>query len=63
MTASEANKIDINKETNLETLKDLVKYWQDLAFLTQSRISKLQPNFTLEQLKNSDENNDEKGTK
>ncbi len=59
MTPSEANKIDINNETNLDKLRELVKYWQNLAYQTELTISKLQPGFTLEDLnsENEPENN------
>jgi len=50
MTPSEANKIDINNETNLDKLRELVKYWQNLAYKTELRISQLQPGFTLDDL-------------
>ena len=56
MTPSEANNIDLNCETNLETLRALVKYWQNLAYLTELRISKLQPGFTLDKLEDNDGN-------
>ena len=55
MTASEANKIDINTETNLEKLRELVKYWQNLALLTEVRISKLVPPTQIEQLNDEGE--------
>ena len=41
MTPSEANQIDIDKETNLEKLRELVKYWQNLAYQNELKISKL----------------------
>ena len=50
MTPSEANKIDINNETNLDKLRELVKYWQNLSYQTELRLSKLQPGFTLDDL-------------
>jgi hypothetical protein len=55
MTPSEANEIDINSETNLGKLRELVKYWQNLAFQTELRISKLQPGFALEELNGESE--------
>lgn len=55
MTANEANKIDINTETNLEKLRELVKYWQNLALLAEVRISKLVPPIKLEQLNDESE--------
>ncbi|MGG7036711.1 MAG: hypothetical protein ACI7YS_16165 [Flavobacterium sp.] len=54
MTPSEANKIDINNETNLDKLRELVKYWQNLAYQAELRISKLQPGFTLDQLNDNE---------
>lgn len=50
MTPSEANKIDIKSETNLDKLRELVMYWQNLAYQTELRISKLKPGFTLDDL-------------
>ncbi len=50
LTPSEANKIDINSETNIDKLRELVKYWQNLAYQIESRISKLQLGFTLDDL-------------
>jgi hypothetical protein len=55
MTPNEANKIDINNETNLDKLRELVKYWQNLAFQIELRISKLQPGFALEELNGESE--------
>ena len=55
MTPNEANKIDINIETNLDKLRELVKYWQNLAYQTELRISKLQPGFTLDDLNGESE--------
>jgi hypothetical protein len=55
MTPSEANKIDIISETNLDKLRELVKYWQNFAYQTELRISKLQPGFILEDLNDESE--------
>lgn len=55
MTPSEANKIDINSETNLDKLRELVKYWQNLAINAVIELQKHRPTFTLEDLQNSDE--------
>lgn len=55
MTPSEANQIDIDKETNLEKLRELVKYWQNLAYQNELKISKLKPDFTLDDLNDETE--------
>jgi hypothetical protein len=55
MTSNEANKIEINSETNLDKLRELVIYWQNLAYLAELRISELQPSLTLDQLKDIDQ--------
>lgn len=57
MTPSEANKIDINKETNLDALRELVKFWQNLTFNAVTELQKHKPTFTLEDLKKSNEEN------
>ncbi len=51
MTADEANKINLDKETNIEKLKELVKYWQNLAYLAELKVSKLEQSFAVEQIK------------
>jgi hypothetical protein len=48
MTPSEANEIDINSETNIDKLRELVKYWQNLAYQAELRIKKIQPGFTID---------------
>lgn len=55
MTPSEANEIDINSETNLEKLRKLVKYWQNLAYQAELRIKKIKPGFTLDNLNGENE--------
>lgn len=56
MTADEANKINLDKETNIEKLKELVKYWQNLAYLAELKVAKLQQSFAVEQIKENTKN-------
>jgi hypothetical protein len=39
MDASEANRIDLNTETSVNKLRELVKYWQDRALSLQNQIA------------------------
>lgn len=55
MTPSEANKIDIDKETNVDKLRKLVKFWQNQTIKAVTELQKHKPAFTLEDLRNSDE--------
>lgn len=57
MTPSEANKININNETNLDKLRELVKFWQNLTINAITELQKHKPTFTLDNLQNSDEEN------
>jgi hypothetical protein len=57
MTPSEANKININNETNLDKLRELVKFWQNLTISAITELQKHKPTFTLDDLRNSDEEN------
>gem|GEM_PF-3834559 len=41
MTPTEANKIDINTETNLDKLRELVRYWQNKAATAEFTIREL----------------------
>lgn len=58
MTPSEANKININNETNLDKLRELVKFWQNLTINAVIELQKHRPTFTLEDMQSS---NDETG--
>ncbi len=60
MTPSEANKIDINNETNLTKLRELAKFWQDIALNAVAELQKYKPTFTLEDIQNSDEETNNK---
>ncbi|MFK7060255.1 hypothetical protein V3Q90_08995 [Flavobacterium oreochromis] len=55
MDASEANKIDLNKETNVNKLRDLVKYWQDSAISLQNQNISLQNQIASLKSRNSKE--------
>lgn len=55
MKSCEANKIDINSETNLDKLREIVKYCQNIAFQTELKISKLQQGFILDYLNDESE--------
>jgi hypothetical protein len=57
MTSKQANEIDLNAETNLETLRELVKYWQNLTINAITELQKHKPTLTLDDLRNSDEEN------
>lgn len=50
MTSNEANKIDINNETSLDKLRELVMYWQNLAYQNELIIKKSQTSFTLDDI-------------
>jgi hypothetical protein len=55
MTANEANKIDINNEKNIDKLRELVKYWQDIALNAVAELQKHKPTFTLKNIQISKE--------
>ena len=58
MTPSEANQIDINNETNLDKLRELVSFWQNQTINVVAELQKHRPTFTLEDMQGS---NDETG--
>lgn len=62
MTAERANSIDLDKETNVETLRELVRFWQELAENAEKRVKELQPSASSELIKtkgNQEQNSQE----
>lgn len=50
MTANEADAIDLNTETNVQKLRELVKYWQNKAIEATNTIGVLEKSFSNEDL-------------
>jgi len=41
MTPTEVNKIDLSTETNVNILKELVRYWENEAYSAVSKLEKI----------------------
>jgi hypothetical protein len=50
MTDEQALSINLEKENNIETLKELIKYWQEKSFLAEYQLLLLRGNLSKEQI-------------
>lgn len=53
MTDKEANAINIDAESDIETLKILIKFWQEKAMLAEFQLLLMRGNLSNQQIKNS----------
>ena len=50
MTPEEANEINLMEETNIEVLRELVEFWQNIAIEQSRELSKLKATFKSEDI-------------
>ena len=53
MTTHEINSIDLEKENNPEKLKEIIKYWQEKAFIAEYQLLLIRGKITIEDFKSS----------